>query len=309
MEKNYTYPPYIRSLGKLLIFLALVVLGILIVAAIADSSFSFDMLGFAALFAAVFITVGWLMVRTHSVVITLSKDGIEIVSKNRKRVVLYDQINAISHKTKMFSVLVLDTAQGKLTVGKTLTDYPDFVEMLKARIPVMRQEQTDTLSFRCRAWEMYVSAGIFWVLSFGFVVIAVIASITGDIDVGSCVFISVVLLPFIIGLSWGILKTPRRYVFEPGSITKISLSGTKIFSPENIKSVEYGQKKPKTQSRFGSPVLHFIDIRFERIKAYVWVDQTMTDFPIDDIKGYVISRYPVEGRFTEVTLTTPPKAS
>lgn len=204
---------------------------------------------------------------------------------------------------------MIDTAQGKITVSKTLVNYPEFVETLKERVPALGREPENILSVCCRAWEMYISAGIFWVLSFGFLVLMLVGVLTGEVTIGSFVFIAAVLLPFIILLSWGILNAARQYVFEPDSMKKISLSGTKTFSPEHIKSVEYGQKKPKTRSHFGSPVLHFIDIRFEDTKAYVWVDQTMTDFPIDEIRDFVKKHYSPEDKYTEVTLAQAPEAS
>lgn len=83
MEKSYIYPPYIRILGFLLIILALVVSAVLIAAAFADASSAIGLLVFVFLFAAVFGLFGWLMVRSHSVVITLLANGIVVMGSNR----------------------------------------------------------------------------------------------------------------------------------------------------------------------------------------------------------------------------------
>jgi hypothetical protein len=307
MEKSFIYPLYIRVMGIVLIVLS-VVLAVLIIIA-ASTSQSYGLVGLSVLFGAVFSALGWRMVRNHSVVVTLTEEGITLTDWKRRRFVPYGQIQGSTNKTIAFSALVLNTAQGRLTVRKTLVGYPDFVAALKDRAVALRSPDNEALQVHCRAWELYISAGIFLLLCLGFMAAASAAALAGEIGAGICVIIAAVLLPFVIGLLVAILRTPRSFVFMADGIKKNSLAGSKFFKAADIRNAEYGQKKPRTRSRFGSLVVHFISLRFaDTQKAYIWIDQTMTDFPIEDIREYIRKCYPVKDCWTETTMNQPPQS-
>ncbi len=301
MDKTYTYPAYIKSLGRTLIVLSSILFGVLLVLSIdADTPKEVFLLG--TLFLAAFVLFGWYIIRSNSVSYKLSPDGITVLSGRRQRFIPYGDITGVSHSSKTFVSIVLHSSEGNIAIRKNLVNYPEFAETLKPRIDAMRRDLRGNLQVKCKAWELYTAAGIFIAASAVIWIMVLIAAATDETGIPTAIALSVILLGFIAGLAYGILRYPRQYDFLNDRIIKSTLSGKTEYPASRISSVQYGQKKPKTYSRYGSPVLHFIEIKFSDQKKYIQIDQTVTDFPIDDIAEYVKKNYPVEGKFSEVHL-------
>jgi hypothetical protein len=82
--------------------------------------------------------------------------------------------------------------------------------------------------------------------------------------------------------------------------------GSKRFGPSGITRVEYGQQIRKSSSRYGSRISHFIEIQFSDKKKYVRIDQSIIDYPLENIAAYVKKTYNVQDRFFEVSLQDKP---
>lgn len=302
MEKAFTYPAAIKGLGGILIVLSLILWGILLVVKIADPTTPVELILLATAFLAVFGLFGWMIIRSNSVVIILTQDGITFKDGRKQRFIQYGEITGVSHSSKVVASIILHTGSGNLAVKKNLVGYPDFVESLKPRIGTMQQDLGGILQIKFRAWEFYTAAGIFIGASAATLIAVLLTAAKDETGIPFAIFFSVILSGFILGLLYLTTKHPRQYDFAKNKITKTFLTGKTEYTVSEITSVQYGQKKPKSTSRYGSPVQHFIEINFSDKKKYIHIDQTLTDFPIDEIANYVQKNYPVENKFSEVRL-------
>lgn len=300
MDRVYTYPSVFRRAGGTIIALSLLAWLITIIAVFTGEKPDTTLFMYITLFALVFSAFGLFAIRFGSVKVILGQDGVAVKRGSKLRFVCYNAVRGISYTSKWYEAVVLDTDDGPFVIRRDLVGYPEFIETLRQRTNI-KDEETGTLRVKYKAWELYISCGIFIALLLGFLILMIIGAATGEIGLGSFIVYASIVLLFIASLLFPALYCPRRYDFLPDAIVKTSLMGAKRFDPSGIMKVEYGQQVRKSYSRYGSRISHFIEIQFKN-KKYVRIDQSAIDYPLENIAAYVKKTYDVQDRFFEESL-------
>lgn len=301
MNKVYTYPAGLRVAGGVVIALALLAWVITAVADISGENLDIGLLLFATLFAAAFSAFGALVIRFGSVKVVLSEDGVTIQNGRKTRAIPYSAVRGISYESRWYDSVVLHTDGGRHAIRRDLAGYPDFIETLRQKTG-LNEEEEDILRVTCKTGEVYACAGTFIVILTVFLVFTAAAAAANEISAIAAAIFGVIMFAFIALLLFPALCYPRRYEFSSAAIVKTSLMGSRSFDPSGITRVEYGQRKIKSYSRYGSRISHFMEIRFGDSKAYARIDQRMINCPLENIAAYVKKNYAVRDRFFEVRL-------
>ena len=149
------------------------------------------------------------------------------------------------------------------------------------------------LRLRCTSGAVYFSAALFLLLSLAIVVLGWYVYLSGQSRLASALLITAILSPFIAGLTWLILKTPRSYVFMKDTVVKRALIGSRAYRVSQVTGFTCGQRFVKVHAKIGSYFSHFVELEFGNAGKLV-IDNRDTRYPIEKLAEYLTRVYGLE---------------
>ncbi len=305
MKEEFRYQPMFRIMGSFLVVLFAILWVVIITAILIDQSSlagNIPTLIAITVFCAGFILFGWWMAWSFKGIIELDQLGIT-QNKGSKRIsISYDKITSVSHQSRSFNVLVVESLNSKITVNKNLINYLKFFEILQSKIPsLMQQEQKDELILKCKYIEAYICFGVFALISLGITGIFWYTYLSNQSSLALFIIMNLTILPFGAFLTYMIFTYPRNYSFRANQIIMVALTCTKAYCISDISKAAYGQRIQGKGTRYPR-ISTFIEFQFNNKNKSLCIDNGTTDFPIEKLVEYVKINYGLGDRLTEVTL-------
>jgi hypothetical protein len=248
-----------------------------------------------------FILFGRWMVNAHSGEVVLTPAGITRRKGGKERSLAYQDILSVSHRNVTFPELVLRGRGAELVINKNLVDYPGFWRALVERAPQLEAGKGEQREIKVvgKVVEAYVALGIFLLISVVFLVATWIGYFIGDLGFLGCSVASVILVLFITALSYCIAVSEKEWLFTADTVLIRRLIGTKTHPSVQVIAARYGQKWQNKTSRFGPKLAHFLELEFEGGKR-VYIDNTSTEYPVEQLVSELTKMWHLEGRLEEV---------
>lgn len=150
------------------------------------------------------------------------------------------------------------------------------------------------LRVRCSGGTIF-SCSVFLLISAAFIVMSLYAFFTGQLSIGTTLVITLVLLPFAVGLFIAILGSPRYYIFDPDVIVEKKVIGQQRYPVSKITQFSCGQRFVKVNAKIGSYFAHFVELTFEGSKTKLVIDNKDTNYPIEELSDFLTKTYHLEG--------------